>query len=143
LVGIDALRPAAKPRTLKLFDDQLESVDLTLVLLDDGRHVAHKAMQQGRVRRKIVEIELLVESYAGALIQSSNFVIFHAGFRILSTRERRLSGALRCAAVKAFDQYRKLRRRQRHGAAGRCARPPASAPSVALCRPAGQQDQCS
>jgi hypothetical protein len=104
LVGIDALRPAAKPRTLKLFDDQLESVDLTLVLLDDGRHVAHKAMQQGRVRRKIVEIELLVESYAGALIQSSNFVIFHAGFRILSTRERRLSGALRCAAVKAFDR---------------------------------------
>jgi hypothetical protein len=32
LVGIDALRPAAKPRALKLLDDQLEPFDLTVAL---------------------------------------------------------------------------------------------------------------
>src|SRR5262249_11950003 len=117
LIGIDALGPAAKPRALKLFDDQLEPVDLTLVLLNDGRHVAHKAIQQSRIRRKIVEIELHDESYATALIRSSNFPVFHAGFCIFSASERGLPGAFWRAPVNAFDQHCELRRRERYRAA--------------------------
>src|SRR5262249_37041631 len=117
LIGIDALGPAPKLRALKLLDDQLEPVDLTLVLLNDGRHVAHKAMQQSRIRRKIVEIELHDESYANTLIRSSTFAFFHAGFRIFSASERGLPFALRRAPVDAFDQHRELRRRKRYRAA--------------------------
>ena len=104
-------------RALELFDDQLEPVDLTLVLVNDGRHVAHKAMQQSRIRRKIVEIELHDESYANTLIRSSNFALFHAGFCIFSASERGLPCALRRAPVDAFDQHRELRRRERYRAA--------------------------
>jgi hypothetical protein len=138
LVGIEALGPAAKPRALKLFDDQLEPVDLAVALLDDRCHVAHKAMQQGRIRRKIIEIELHDESYAGALIRSSNFVIFHAGFRIFSASERRLPGALRRAPINAFDQHRKLCRRERHSAARLTQRGP---DEVALLQTLGEQTQ--
>jgi hypothetical protein len=65
LVSIDALGPAAKLRALKLLDDQLEPFDLIVALLDlivalrDGRrHLTCEALQQGRVGRKIVEIEM-------------------------------------------------------------------------------------
>src|SRR5262249_30753871 len=78
LVGIDALGSAAKPRALKLFDDQLESFDLVVAVLDNRCHVTHETMQQGRIGWKIVEVELHDESYARTLIRSSNFVIFHA-----------------------------------------------------------------
>src|SRR5215470_17595998 len=84
---------------------------------DDGRHVAHKAMQQSRIRRKIVEIELHDESYATALIRSSNFPIFHAGFCIFSASERGLPSAFWRAPVNAFDQHCELSRRERYRAA--------------------------
>src|SRR5215470_18081083 len=84
---------------------------------DDGRHVAHKAMQQSRVRWKIVKIELHDESYATALIRSSNFPIFHPGFCIFSARERGLPSAFGRAPVNAFDQHRELCWRERYRAA--------------------------
>jgi hypothetical protein len=59
-----------------------------------------------------------------ALIRSSNFAIFHAGFCTFSAHERWLPGALRRAPVNAFDQHRKLCRRERHGAAGLAQRGP-------------------
>src|SRR5262249_21189528 len=82
LIGIDALGPAAKPRALKMLDDQLEPLDLVVAVLDNRYYVAHETMQQSRIGWKIIEIELHNESYANALIRSSNFPIFHAGFRI-------------------------------------------------------------
>jgi hypothetical protein len=36
-----------KPRALKLLDDQLESVDLVIALLDGRSHVAHEVMHRG------------------------------------------------------------------------------------------------
>jgi len=49
--------------------------------------------------------------YSNTLIRRSEFAIFHAGF-CDSACERRLPHALGCAPVDAFDQHRKLRRRQ-------------------------------
>jgi hypothetical protein len=47
LIGIEALGTAAELRPLKLFDDRLKSLDLAVTMLDDGRHVAQKIVQQG------------------------------------------------------------------------------------------------
>jgi hypothetical protein len=57
LIGIEALGAAAELRPLKLFDDRLKALDLAVTVLDDGRHVAQKTVQQGHVGRQIVEIE--------------------------------------------------------------------------------------
>src|SRR5215470_12757541 len=138
LIGIDALGPAPKLRALKLLDDQLESFDLVVAVLDNRCHVAHEPMQQSRIGWKIVEIELHDESYARTLIRSSNFVIFHAGFRIFSARERGLPRALRRAPVDAFDQHRELRRRKRYRAARLAQRGP---DEVALLQSLGEETQ--
>ena len=57
LIRIKALGTAAELRPVKLFDDRLKSLDLAVTMLDDGRHVAQKTVQQGHVGRQIVEIE--------------------------------------------------------------------------------------
>ena len=116
LVGIDTLGSAAELRPLKLLDDQLESFDLAVALLNDRGHVSYKAMQQDRIGRKIVKIELHDESYSNRLIRSSNFPIFDAGFYTSSACEHRLPGALRSAPIDAFNQHRELRWCERHRA---------------------------
>jgi hypothetical protein len=97
LVGIEPLGSAAELRPLKLFDDQLEALDLAFAPLDDGGHVAHKMMQQGRIGRKIIEIQLHDESYSNTLIRASNFAIFDAGFCTSSASNRRFPSAFRRA----------------------------------------------
>jgi hypothetical protein len=46
LIVIKASGPASELRALKLLDDQLETLDLTVTALDDGCHVAHQAVQK-------------------------------------------------------------------------------------------------
>ena len=62
LIGIEALGTAAELRPLKLFDDRLKSLDLAVTMLDDGRHVAQKTVQQDHVGRQIVEISRMPDS---------------------------------------------------------------------------------
>ena len=136
LVCINTLGSAAEPCPLKLFDDQLESFDLAVAPRNNRGHVAHKTMQQDRIRRKIIEIELHDESYSNPLIRSSNFAIFDAGFYTSSARESRLPSALRRAPIDAFNQHRELRRCERHRAARLAQRRPYEA---ALLQPLGEQ----
>jgi len=96
LIGIAGLGPAAKPRALKLLDDQLEPFDLVVAALDNRCNVAHETMQQNRIGWKVIEIKLHDKSYANALIRSSNFPIFHAGF--FSRRARASKCAPACAS---------------------------------------------
>src|SRR5262245_6614057 len=138
LVGIDTLGSTAKPRPLKLFDDQLESFDLAVAPLDDRSHVAHKTMQQVRIGRKIIEIELHDESYSNLLIRSSSFAMFDARFCTSSACKSRLPGALRSAPVDAFNQHRKLRWRECHGAARLAQRRPYEA---TVLQPLGEQTE--
>ena len=72
-------------------------------------------MQKCRIRRQIVEIELHVRFYSNMLIRRSNFAIFYAGF-CDSARDGGAPSTLGCAPIDAFDQHRRLRWRQRHGA---------------------------
>src|SRR5262249_7722683 len=138
LVSIEALGSAAEPRPLKLLDDQLESFDLAVALLYNGGHVAHKTMQQDRIGRKIIEIELHDKSYSNLLIRSSNFAVFDARFCASSACKRRLPGALRRAPVDAFNQHRELRRCECHRAARLAQRRPNEA---AVLQPLGEQTE--
>jgi hypothetical protein len=80
LTGINALGTTSELHALKLFDDRLETFDLTVFVLDRRGNVAHQAMQKRRVCREIVEIELHVRFYSNVLIRRSNFPLFDAGF---------------------------------------------------------------
>ena len=80
-------------------------------------HVAHQAMQQGRIRRKIVEIQLHNQLYSKTLIRPSNFAIFYAGLCASSAREHGSPRPFGRAPIDAFDQHRELRWRERHRAA--------------------------
>ncbi len=51
LIRIEALGPASKQPSVKLLDDALETVDLVIAGLDDGRHVAHQAVQKAHFGR--------------------------------------------------------------------------------------------
>ncbi len=51
LIRIEALGPASEPGSLKLSDDALEALDLVIAGLDDGRHVAHQAVQKAQFGR--------------------------------------------------------------------------------------------
>jgi len=57
LIGIEALGPASEPGSLKLFDEALEPFDFVISGLDDGRHVAHQAVQKVDIRRQVSELE--------------------------------------------------------------------------------------
>ena len=57
LIGIAGLGPAAKPRALKLLDDQLEPFDLVVAALDNRCNVAHETTQQNRIGWKVIEID--------------------------------------------------------------------------------------
>jgi hypothetical protein len=54
---------AAELRPLKLFDDRLKPFDFAVTMLDDGRRVEQKTIQQGHVGRQVVEIEPHVRFY--------------------------------------------------------------------------------
>ena len=55
--GIETLGAASELRSLKLFDEALETFNLVVAGLDDGRHVTHQAVQKVDVEGQIVEIE--------------------------------------------------------------------------------------
>ena len=60
LVIVHAFGPAAELSQLKLLDDQLEPFDLTIAMLNDSCHIAHKMLQKSRFGGQIVEINSYV-----------------------------------------------------------------------------------
>ncbi len=57
LIGIEALGAASELPSLKLFDEALEALDLVVAGLDDGRHVAHLALQKVDIGGQALEVE--------------------------------------------------------------------------------------
>src|SRR5918995_3636650 len=52
LVRIEPFRTTSELRPLELPDDLLQAVDLAVAGLEDGGHVAHQLVQQGRIGRQ-------------------------------------------------------------------------------------------
>jgi hypothetical protein len=70
-IGIRAFGATPELRPLQFFDDGLEALDLTVAVLDGGRHLTHQTVQQRRIGRQIVEIDLHVRFYSNPLIRGS------------------------------------------------------------------------
>jgi hypothetical protein len=109
LIVVDAHGPASELRALKLLDDQLEALDLTVAALDGGHHVAHQTVQKHGVGRQVFEIDPHVRFYFGRLLRPSSFALFFLDFRASSARHRGSPDTLRDAPVDAFDQHGELR----------------------------------
>ena len=124
LVIVQAFGPAAELCPLKLLDDRLEPLDLTIAVLNDSCHIAHKMLQKSQFGGQIVEIDSHVRFCVNARIGPNNFPADNRFFSLLSPGRKRPPEAFRCTPVDALDQHGELRWRQCHRAARLChARP--------------------
>ena len=57
MAGVELLRAFAELHALKLLDKRLQPTDFAIAGGDRSRHVAHQALQELHVGRKIVQIE--------------------------------------------------------------------------------------
>jgi hypothetical protein len=112
LVRVDAFGAASELHSLQLLDDGFEAPDLGVAMVNRSGNVAHQALQKLRIGWEIGEIELHVQWYSNQLPRRRISTQFRTGF-CRSSCNRRLPNTLWCAPVDAFDQHRRLRRRER------------------------------
>jgi len=125
---------------LKLLDDELKPFDLTVAMLNDSCHIAHKMLQKSWFGRQIIEIDSHVRFYVNTRIGPSNFPADSRFFSWWSPGQKRPPETFRRAPVDALDQHGELRWRQCHGAARlRHARPQKTSVIHALVTQRGMQ----
>lgn len=56
-VGIEALGTPAELRPLKLFDDRLKSLDLSVAAFDSTRRLAYETLHESRIGWQIIKID--------------------------------------------------------------------------------------
>ncbi len=109
LVIVQAFGPAAKLRPLKLLDDELKPFDLTVAMLNDSCHIAHKMLQKSWFGSQIIEIDSHVRFYVNTRIGPSNFPADSRFFSLWSPGQKRPPETFRRTPVDALDQHGELR----------------------------------